>query len=168
MQVANPEIVCGVTEAGLYLHVGGRATHRVCPTMDKLVLDYLAAQPERPVVALDLEGCTWLDSTFSGWLIGLRKRLATKRAGRLLLSRCSPQCRRTLERIRLAELFEYADVTPPKDTQRLPCPGSDQPDRQTIEYMLAAHEALAATDAGNQQTFGPVAEVLRRQLDQKP
>ena len=71
MGADTPEIAVGTVDGGLYLGLLGRATQRTCPTADRLVNDYLASRPQKPLIVVDLGGCEWVDSTFAGWLVAL-------------------------------------------------------------------------------------------------
>lgn len=164
MQASAPEIVFGSSEGGLYLGFGGWATHRVCQTADRLVADYLAAHRDQPKVVLDLSDCGWVDSTFAGWLLGLRKRLGPHPDRGLLLSGCSDRCRDSLDKMHLGAMFEYVDVARPEEVGVVACEGSDTPDKETLELMAQAHQQLASLDGENQAVFGPIADMLQRQL----
>lgn len=48
MSADSPEIEIGAVDGALYVGLGGRATQRTCPTVDRLVSDYLSTQPTRP------------------------------------------------------------------------------------------------------------------------
>ena len=165
MSDQTPAIGVGSAAGGLYLAVNERATQRVCSTADRLVSDYLAAHKTEPSVTLDLTGCDWVDSTFAGWLIGLRKRLQRTAGGKLCLVGCSPRCQASFAKMRIAALFEFAAAQPPEHVRPVPCGGSDRPDRDTLEIMARAHEELAAIDEENRAVFAPIAELLRRQLE---
>jgi anti-anti-sigma regulatory factor len=160
-----PEIGVGSAAGGLYLAVNERATQRVCSTADRLVSDYLATRKTNPNVTVDLTGCAWVDSTFAGWLIGLRERLQRTAGGSLHLVGCSQRCQASLEKMHIAGLFEFAAAEPPEHVRPVPCGGSDRPDRDMLEIMARAHEELAAIDEQNRAVFAPIAEHLRLQLE---
>lgn len=167
MGADSPALRVGNLEDGLYVHVNGRATQRLCPTLDRLVQTFIEARPQGPLITVDLDGCVWADSTFAGWLLGLRRQLQPC-GGRLRLAGVTERCRCSLERMQLAKLFEFCDVAPPADTSVVNCTTGDRPDRETLEIMLRAHESLAALGDANARVFDPVVEVLRKQLGQSP
>ena len=164
MQADMPEIVFGSSDGGLYVGFGGRATHRVCQTADRLIADYLAAHRDQPRIVLDLSDCAWVDSTFAGWLLGLRKRLGAHADRGLLLTGCSDRCRDSLDKMHLESMFEYVDVARPEEVGAVACEGTDKPDKETLELMAQAHQQLASLDGDNQAVFGPIADMLQRQL----
>lgn len=160
MGADSPEIMVGQVDGGLYLGLLGRATRRVCPTVDRVVADVLAANPGAPVT-LDLTSCAWVDSTFAGWLLGLLRR-----CGRgVRLAGCSERCRVSLERMQLRDFFEFCEVAAPADTAAVACPETDRPDPNQLKLMLAAHEQLASLGGSNARVFGPVVAALRAQLE---
>jgi anti-anti-sigma regulatory factor len=168
MAADSPTVSLGSTGSGLYICVNGRATQRTCPTVDRLVSDFLAGQPEAPEIVIDLAGCEWLDSTFAGWMMGLQKRLTRVAGSKLRISGCSERCRASLDRMQLAGVFTLESVPVPAELTQVPCLTTDRPDRAALKIMLQAHQELAAVSEANARVFGPVVEVLRRQLDAAP
>ncbi len=165
MGADSPEIAVGAVQGGLYLGLLGRATQRTCPTADHLVNDYLANRPQEPTVMLDLTGCDWVDSTFAGWLVGLGKRMGRMPGGQVRMTGCSERCRASLERMQLAAMFQFEAADAPAETRMVPCTTSDQPDKEELKLMLAAHESLAALSPENEQLFAPIAATLRNQIE---
>jgi anti-anti-sigma regulatory factor len=163
MGADTPEILVAVGDAGLYVAVGGRATQRTCPTVDRLVEEYLSAGGGGARIRLDVRGCEWIDSTFAGWLVRLSRR-ALRSGGGLTLLGCSDRCRTSLDRMQIAGLLRFSDDPPPDGAQRVPCPTTDKPSRAELELMLAAHEELAGVSDANRRIFEPIAEALRAQL----
>jgi anti-anti-sigma regulatory factor len=160
-----PEIAVGTADGGLYLGLLGRATQRTCPTADRLVSDYLASRPARSRIVVDLAGCEWVDSTFAGWLVALNQRIERSAGGRVSLTGCSERCRTSLERMNLASLFRFETVAAPAETRTVRCATGDRPTREELKLMLEAHEALAAVSEKNAEVFGPIAAMLREQLE---
>jgi anti-anti-sigma regulatory factor len=158
-----PEVGCAADGLRLYLAFDGGATHRTSLTAERLVSRFLAGGPDRPTLILDLDGCMWVDSTFAGWMIGLRQRLSEV-GGCLILSGCSGACRSSLEVMGLTSLFEFRALPRPPQMERVPCPeeGADEP---TIEFMLEAHQKLAEVSPENREVFARIAEELRRELN---
>lgn len=164
MGADTPEILVGTLDDGLYIGLEGRATQRVAPTVDRLVEAYLATPPTAISVRLDLHGCNWVDSTFAGWLVAIQKRLAKFAGAQLLLVRCSERCRASLDRLNIEQRFAFTFANPPPNARPIPCASSDRPSREDIELMLRAHEELAQVSEQNKRVFGPVVELLKRQL----
>jgi len=166
MGADTPEIAVGSVAGGLYLGLLGRATQRTCPTVNQLVNDYLGSRPQKPLIVVDLGGCEWVDSTFAGWLVGLKKRVERIAGGQMSLTGCSERCRASLEKMNLASLFRFETIAVPAETRTVSCATTDRPTRETLKLMLAAHEALAAVSEKNAEVFGPIAAMLREQVEQ--
>lgn len=165
MGADSPSVALGSTGSGLYIGMNGRATQRTCPTVDRLVSDFLASQPATPEIAIDLTGCEWLDSTFAGWMAGLQKRLGRIAGGKLRISGCSDRCRASLDRMQLAGMFAQEAIPVPTELTQVPCITTDRPDREALRIMLQAHEELAAVSEANARIFGPIVEMIRKQLE---
>jgi anti-anti-sigma regulatory factor len=165
MGAESPEIAVGTARGGLYLGLRGRATQRTCPTTNRLVDDYLASRPQTPIVVVDLSGCEWVDSTFAGWLLGLSGRIAPMANGAMLVAGCVECCRKSLERMGLADRLQFEKVEPPDETQIIHCTASDQLTAEELKLMLAAHEALVALGPENERIFAPIVAALRTQLE---
>lgn len=167
MGADSPEIDVGTLDGGLYLGMRGRATQRTCPTADRIVEDYLAAHSEASgsvLITVDIRGCEWVDSTFAGWLLGVQKRLLRGNGARLRLANCTDRCKASLAKMQMSELFTFVEATPPAELGCVPCPTSDRPTRETLQLMIQAHEALATLGPDNARVFGPIVEVLQKQL----
>lgn len=159
-----PRIAYATLGAQLYILCDGSATHRVSLAADQLVTEFLTTNPAAPVVLLDLNGCSWVDSTFAGWMIRLRQRV-TRGNGRVVVANCSAACLSSLGVMGLCSLFEFCNVTPPPKLERVACP-EEGADAETLKFMLAAHEHLADVSPENRRVFARIAGELRRELNQ--
>lgn len=165
MGADTPEIAVGTVQGGLYLGLAGRATQRTCPTAGQLVGDYLSTHPPEPKIVIDLDGCGWVDSTFAGWLVGVNRRIEHLPGGQLCVAGCSDRCRKSLEKMHLARLFRFETIEAPAETRIVACVTSDHPTKEELELMLEAHESLAGLSEQNQRVFGPIAAMLRQQVE---
>lgn len=165
MSADRPEIRVSRSASELHLGVCGRATQRIFPTAARVVEEFLESAPPEARIVLDLDGCGWVDSTFAGWMAGLQKRLDRTQV-KLVLSHCSEKCLTSLSRMHLSGLFEYADVPPPAEFQKLEVPTKDRPDLEALKLMLKAHEDLCSVNQENVAAFEPVVGLLRRQIEQ--
>lgn len=162
MSALEPPIIAyAAVGSQLYILFDGSATHRVSLTAEQLVGEFLASNPTHPVAILDLDGCTWVDSTFAGWMIRLQQRLA-RGGGRVVISNCCENCLSALEVMGLKALFDFQPVSTP-DLHRIACP-EEGTNVDTLEFMLDAHERLADVSPENRRVFARIAEELRREL----
>lgn len=153
----------GAQGNGLYVRVNGRATQRTAPTVNKIITDFLSAHAEAPTLTIDLYGAEFIDSTFAGWMVSVRRR-ALKQGGRMTLVGCGARCLTSLAKMQLSTMFEYLPEAPAPELRPIQCHSSDRPNREALTLMLTAHEELAAINAQNAEVFGPVADVLKRQI----
>ncbi|MCA9242836.1 MAG: STAS domain-containing protein [Phycisphaerales bacterium] len=163
MNVQVNSIDVGSRDNGLYIRVNGRATQRTAPTANKIVSDFLAAHATGASITIDLYGADFIDSTFAGWMISARRR-TLKQHGRLVLVGCGERCLTSLAKMQLSTLFEYAPESPAPALRAIQCQTGDRPDKAALELMLAAHQELAAVSEQNAEVFGPIADILKRQL----
>lgn len=161
--VRGPALHMGVSEEGLYLHLGGVATVIVCTSADEVVRSFVDVEPKEPVVTVDLEGASWVDSTCAGWLLGWSRRLK-EAGGRLIVTGCGAGCRASLDKTRCGELLDFAAATPPENLREVLCTLRLPPDRAELTVMVAAHRELADVDEQNSSAFTPIAEMLAQQL----
>ena len=165
MDADAPEIAVGTTRGGLYLGLRGHATQRTCPTANRLVDDYLASGPQPPTVVVDVAGCEWVDSTFAGWMLQIRAKLAALGCGSISLAGCSDACRKSLDKLGMPALIHDRKVRCPDKLTTVACGDGGLSKRGIAELMARAHEELASLDDEHRQVFGPIAEALRKELD---
>lgn len=159
------QIEYAARDSQLFIAFEGHATHQASLAAEHIVAGFLDAQSQPPMIILDLAGCAWVDSTFSGWMIRLRQRTGA-RHGEVVISHCPPACLSSLTTMGLTALFHFAELERPPDLCSLLC----EPEAVTpasIEFMLEAHESLASTSPANQRVFGRIAEQLRRELSHR-
>lgn len=170
-RAAETAVEIGTAEGRLCVRIRGPAVHSAALLLDRLLNDYLAAHAAGPSVAIDLTHSPWIDSTVAGWLLKLRGRIAGCN-GTLGLAGCSEPCRESLHRMRIATLFEAVTIPEPREWRALPTGvaasgvqgeiGGAQ--HEAMRLMTEAHAALAAVDEENRRVFGPIAEMLGRQI----
>lgn len=165
MGADTPHISVGTWKSGLYINVHGRATQRVCATIEQLINDFLTENRDRPRLTIDLFQSAWVDSTFAGWLAGLQKRMARMNGAELFLAACSDRCKSSLEKMNLQHLFQYVDEAKPEAVREVSCPTTDRPDKATLKLMMEAHRELMGLSESNQRIFGPIVSALQRQME---
>lgn len=165
MGADTPQISVGTWKEGLYINVHGRATQRVCPTIEQVINDFFSETREKPRLTIDLFQCAWVDSTFAGWLAGLQKRMSRMSDAELYLAACSERCRASLEKMNLVNMFKFVEEAVPEAVRQVACPTTDRPDKATLKLMMEAHRELMGMSDSNQRIFGPIVSALQRQMD---
>jgi len=149
----------------LYIAISNAATHQACVAADQLTTRFLKGDPPAPTIILDLDGCGWIDSTFAGWIIRLKRQVA-RQGGRLVLTACPEACRASLDVMGLSSFFEFRTVARPPELTPLVCAAGEL-DAGAIEFMARAHESLAELKSANARAFAHIAEQLRTEARQR-
>lgn len=124
-------------------------------------------------LAIDLEQCTGMDSTFMGNLAGLAMKL-TSIGGKLQIIDASTKCAGSLTDLGLSSLME---INPPVDT--VDWKDKKQEMRENLEVISSAstldktthvyetHKKLCEADSSNHQKFDSVLECLEADISAK-
>ena len=121
---------------------------------------------------IDLDQCTYLDSTFLGILLGLGLKLKAAGNGALNVLNASPRNIELLKNLGLDRLIDIdakkidlnGVATNEKSLEALEC--SPQTKAEAGPTILEAHEALMNFDPRNVPKFKDVVEFLREDLGQ--
>ena len=120
--------------------------------------------------AVDLEACTYLDSTFLGILLGLGLKLKDAGNGLLHVLNASSKNLELLKSLGLDRLIQIdspkvqANGAVPKQLEEVACPVPTR--EEAAPTILEAHEALMEFDARNVPKFKDVVEFLREDIGQ--
>jgi anti-anti-sigma factor len=109
---------------------------------------------------VDLRHCTYMDSTFLGTLLYLRRTSLHHGGGDLVLISPSPQCCRLLQQMGVAECLPSLIAEEPDASAwtELPCHAEDI---DTFNRnVVQAHEELANLEGDAEKAFRPVAQCL--------
>ncbi|MFQ5489974.1 MAG: STAS domain-containing protein [Phycisphaerae bacterium] len=167
MNSSNAGICFGMCGDGLHVAFDGEATRHASHAADRLICDYLTANHGSAKIVLDLGAVSYMDSTFAGWMLKLRRKMSELAGGSLSMSDCSERCQRVLDGMQIASLIQRQDVPRPEKTSRVACRAGDLPERALLELMASAHEELASLDEQSRRVFGPIAEALRKGLQEE-
>ena len=114
--------------------------------------------------AIDLAICTGMDSTFMGVLAGLSTHFPPGRSPIVILN-ASAKNRQLLDDLGLSKLItvrDRHDEIPPLEMQ--PLASDTLPARERAERIRRAHQQLIDADGRNAAKFGPVMQLLKREL----
>jgi anti-anti-sigma factor len=115
---------------------------------------------------VDLQGCTYMDSTFLGTLLFLLRASAQRGQGAFALVSPSPQCRRLLQGIGMEDVFPIATTEEPDADAGIKL-NAELPSC-TVEFkdtVVQAHRELAALPGPAGETFRTVAGSLTKNLE---
>lgn len=161
-------ILAATTDDAMYFKVGGRATFTCCIEMRDYAEKLLKGAFD--VVAVDIEDCTGMDSTFMGLLAMLGIERMQNKLSNVTIINAGPSNMRLLEELGLTQLFDFAN-NPPLEVEWheiFPIAENDRPAVISLEggrLMLQAHKTLMELDEGNVPKFRGVVDSLESELD---
>ena len=144
-----------------HIRVKGYASFVCAPPLRELAKK-LAAEPFSGLT-IDLEECTWMDSTFMGMLamLGLN---AKKKGVPAEIVNASEQNEKLLCGLGLKKVFEFKSG-PSSAGDDVPAASNDTSDEGRARNVLDAHQTLMDIDEGNVQKFERVVEFVKKDID---
>ena len=126
------------------------------PTVHEFICRLLGA--EAGTVVLDLNACTYLDSTFLGCLLDLHKRFGIIRPPRLTVAATPAEARKLFGPTRLDMRLNIAAICPLiNGTWRTLPTGADDA-REVARHVMECHRALSEVEGPNQAVFARIAD----------
>lgn len=166
MEQSNDDLQAAIANDTVFVRVTGRGSFKVAAPLKQYIADVCSKQAVKRV-ALDLEECIGMDSTFMGVLAGMSGRL--KKNGQTLelinLSDKNANLLATLGVARILNIYSNAHGhdTPDQDTSVLPV--GDTSMKVMAETALKAHENLVDISGENRPRFKRVIELLKEDID---
>ena len=144
-----------------YIRVKGNAPFVCAPPLRELAKK-LAAEPFAGL-KIDLEECTWMDSTFMGMLamLGLN---AKKKGVSAEIHNASEQNEKLLGGLGLKKVFEFK-TGPFMAGDDAQAASNDSTPEGRARNVLDAHQTLMDIDEGNVQKFEKVVEFVKKDID---
>ena len=153
------------TDNGLFILAQGHITAAVSSDLRELIMGRLSQAPVPPLLAVDLSGCDYMDSTFMGLLVGFHKRYKTLTSRALTILRPSPECVKLLHGLGILKLMTVVvDPMPSEPNQWTNLRASQTP---TPEVLLNAHKNLSELSPENEKKFSLLQSVLEQQVEKK-
>ena len=144
-----------------HIRVKGNASFVCAPPLRELAKK-LAAEPFSGL-KIDLEECTWMDSTFMGMLamLGLN---AKKKGVPAEIVNASEQNEKLLCGLGLKKVFEFK-VGPSSAADDVPASSNDTSAEGRARNVLDAHQTLMDIDISNVPKFERVVEFVKKDID---
>ena len=144
-----------------FIRVKGNASFVCAPPLRELAKK-LAAEPFAGL-KIDLEECTWMDSTFMGMLamLGLN---AKKKGVPAEIYNASEQNEKLLAGLGLKKVFEFKSG-PFTAGDDVPAASNAVTPESNARNVLDAHQTLMDIDEGNVQKFEKVVEYVKKDID---
>ena len=144
-----------------HIRVKGNASFVCAPPLRELA-KRLAAEPFSGL-KIDLQECTWMDSTFMGMLamLGLNAR---KKNAPAEIYNASEQNEKLLGGLGLKKVFEFK-TGPSQVGDEVQAASNESTPESRARNVLDAHQTLMDIDEGNVSKFEKVVEYVRKDID---
>lgn len=155
-----------------YLQLNGELRHTEAAPLEALIERLFASGDPPPARAavIDLNNCTFMDSTVLGLLAGIARELATQGRPRATVFCTQPEILHLLGCLCLTRVFTVIqrETDPMLAAALFPAeePAEAPGERRNAQTILKAHEALIAIDEHNRPAFQAVVDLFREQLGQ--
>lgn len=115
---------------------------------------------------VDLSRCTYMDSTFIGTLLGLKRLIETRPGGALVLACPSPECVQLLDHMRIGKIFTLEPATSEcSDWQEVCVVPEALRTRAFRTNVVEAHQCLANCEGPTGDRFRQLAADMSRELE---
>ena len=144
------------------IRVKGNASFVCAPPLRELAKK-LPGEPFNGL-RIDLEECTWMDSTFMGMLamLGLS---AKKKGVPAEIYNASEQNEKLLGGLGLKKVFEFKVGPLPGASDDAPAASNDTTPENSARNVLDAHQTLMDIDVSNVPKFEKVVEFVKKDID---
>ena len=147
-------------EGGYLFQVAGRGTMKESPS----VRDFISGALEDGVdVTLELNQCTYLDSTFLGCLVMLQRRGT---AGRFQVHASAEKRAELLEPSHIDKCLTFAGCAPEAAGEPVELVAANLQRTEFCGHLLETHRALAKLKGPSAATFGRIADQIASELQQ--
>ena len=165
MEQSNDDLQAAITDHCIFIRVIGRGSFKVAAPLKQFIRD-VAPRQSVPTVAIDLEECVGMDSTFMGVLAGLSGRL--KKSNQTLellnMSKKNAQLLKTLG-IDQVLSFYHNGHGHALASQQVETISTEASKKELAETALQAHEKLVQLSDENLPRFKRVIEFLKEDVD---
>lgn len=166
-------ISVGIFDGFSWIRCEGKGSFMNSPLI-KAFGDERIAAGER-CLAVDLAGCTGMDSTFMGTLAGMATRLSAQDGGVLQIAEAGARNRRSLEDLGLDFLMEIdppdarwkGDIVQIRASLNAPNSNPAPGQVQRTQHVLEAHQILSEANDKNAKVFSNVVTMLEDELAEK-
>jgi anti-anti-sigma regulatory factor len=152
------------TPTGYCIRIEGRGTMRESPTAAEFASKALEAEGSSLVV--DLSACEYLDSTFLGCLVEMKKRAGRATTPRFGVSAPDDKVRKLLGPTKLDLVLRPTAEPPQVVGEVVTLPAADPASPDLMRHVMECHRLLAALGGPQQAAFAAIADNIQRELQQ--
>ena len=158
---ANSAVYVSRTESGYSVRVEGRATLKQSPSLQRFAE---ACYPcDRCDLWVDLDGCSYIDSTFAGCLITICKRYRSL-PSEFKLKASDERRDALLRQLALHKYFPFVDEAPATHGEAVLLAGSDCEGEDFAYHVLQCHRELCDVGGPQQDIFRQLVAQLEREV----
>ena len=161
----NPNLRLGRTETGYIVYVAGRRTIRESRSLHEFAL--VIVEDGGCTLAIDLSRCDYLDSTFMGCHVDLRKRFDKQPARRFEIIADEEPSRAMLAASHLDTILPINERPPQLIDECLSLAPCELDRRQLGRHIMDCHRRLAELGGLNQEVFSRIADQLELELEKE-
>jgi len=163
---SNDDLKAAITDHAVLIQVTGRGSFKVAAPLKQFIIQVTSQRP-LSTVAIDLEECVGMDSTFMGVLAGLAGRLK-KNSQTLELINLSEKNVQLLQTLGVDQVLsfyrdDHGHQLAAHETTSVSAAPSSQ--KEMAETALRAHEKLVQINEANRPKFKRVIEFLKEDVD---
>jgi anti-anti-sigma factor len=114
---------------------------------------------------VDLRRCTFMDSTFIGTLLFLKRAVHQKENGAFTLLSPSPQCRKLIKQMGVEGVFPIVDAEEPAACPWCDLPSDSRDNPAFKQNVLQAHQELAELEGPAGGQFRAVVRCLTEEME---
>lgn len=150
------------TPTGYCIRIEGRGTMRESPAAAEFAGKSLEA--ESATLVVDLSACDYLDSTFLGCLVEMRKRAGRAAPPRFLLSAPDDRVKKLLGPTKLDLVLSFTAEPPQVVGNFVTLPAADPSSPELMRHVMECHRLLADLGGPQQAAFAAIADNIEREL----
>jgi anti-anti-sigma regulatory factor len=135
---------------------------------DEYIRPYITGKEGGITVVFDLSQCTYMDSTFIGFIVSLERLSESSKLDTLIILRPSIQCRSAMKKLSvLPHLSLSNDDTPDIPVFALEKDPAAFKQKKNVALMFEAHKTLSDLSSENRMEFSALLEELAKVLEKK-
>jgi anti-anti-sigma factor len=151
----------------LFLRAEGEMRAGTCFALGEFLGPYLEKVRKKIIIMLDLSECSYMDSTFIGFIISLARKCEKYFPERVEIVNPSPRCEAILEKLCCMNTLAivHGGALPAVTLFELEPSVQAFGSRTNVELMFRAHKSLSELSEGNRQSFKELLDELKSVLD---
>jgi len=164
--MAEESVSIGIKDNDIVIIGSGELRAGSCFAIDDFLGRYLDKSEGRKKITIDLSGCTYMDSTFIGFIISLVRKSERGHAAGVTVLNPSPSAIGSLKKLSALPMLDLKEGTLPTDVKLFPLK-KDQNSfeyKKNIELVFDAHVLLSELSEENREEFADLIRELSKGL----